>query len=137
MFIQTCLVATALVCGSLHTSMLPRIEAVTLAPLGGPPRISVANKAGGAITKSEWSGLKAIELHGCVSDARITSLTICIKDCSAQEAKEIATSAVLTKKMHSMIYNLPAGTPFTVKVVVKDATGKVWEVPDAHFLWKG
>ena len=97
----------------------------------------MANKANGDISKSEWSSLKAIELHGCVPDARITALTICIKDCTGKDAKVTGSDGVVTAAMRTMIANLPAGTPFTVKVVVKDAKGKVWDVPDATYVWKG
>ena len=47
------------------------------------------------------------------------------------------TNEVLTPEMKTMITNLPSRTPFTVKVVVKDAKGKVWDVPDATYVWKG
>ncbi len=108
-----------------------------LATVGGPPRISVANKDKGDITKAEWAAVTSIELHGCVPDARITTLTLCIKDCKSKEATSSSTSGVLTKEMRTMIANLPAGTPFTVKVTVRDSKEKAWEVPDAVFTWKG
>lgn len=106
-------------------------------PFGGPPSIRLANKASGDISKSEWFGLRAIELHGCVPDARITSLTICIKDCKGKEAALTSTSGVITEAMRDMIANLPAGTPFAVKVTVKDGKSNVWDVPDASFTWRG
>lgn len=108
-----------------------------VAPVGGPPRISVANKDKGDISKAEWATVASIELHGCVPDARITALTICIKDCKGKDAALSSTSGVLTNEMRTMIANLPAGTPFTVKVTVRDGKEKAWEVPDAVFVWRG
>jgi|GEM_PF-1680067 len=108
-----------------------------VAPVGGPPRISVANKDKGDITKADWAAVKTIELHGCVPDARITALTVCIKDCKGKDATLSSTSGVITKAMREMIANLPAGTPFTVKVTVRDGKDKVWEVPDASYIWRG
>ncbi len=108
-----------------------------VALVGGPPRISLANKDKGDITKAEWAAVTSIELHGCVPDARITALTIRIKDCKGKDAALSSTSGVLTQEMRTMIANLPAGTSFTVKVTVRDGREKVWEVPDAVFVWHG
>jgi len=36
-----------------------------------------------------------------------------------------------------MLNDLPAGTPFTVRVAVVDDTGREWDVPDAVFVWNG
>lgn len=108
-----------------------------VAPVGGSPRISVANKDKGDITKAEWAALESITLHGCVPDARITALTICIKDCKGKDASLSSPSGALTTEMRTMIANLPAGTPFTVKVTVRDGKDKAWEVPDAGFVWRG
>ena len=36
-----------------------------------------------------------------------------------------------------MIQKLPPGTSFTVKVEVKDDSGKEWKVPAAEFTWRG
>ncbi|HMC97703.1 MAG TPA: hypothetical protein VKG92_08625 [Flavobacteriales bacterium] len=110
---------------------------VLTAPVGGPPRISLANKDKGDITKAEWAAVKSVELHGCVPDAHITALTLCIKDCGSKDASLSTTSGMLTKEMLSMIANLPAGTPFTVKVAVRDGKNKAWEVPDATYVWRG
>jgi len=104
---------------------------------GGPPSIRIAGKANGAITAAQWSTTKAVDLVGCVPGARIVSLTFCIKDCKGKDAMAGGESGVLTEYQHQMIRNLPAGTPFKVQVVVRDAKGKVWDVPDAHFIWKG
>ncbi|MEO8589769.1 MAG: hypothetical protein ABI432_10400 [Flavobacteriales bacterium] len=108
-----------------------------VAPVGGPPRISVANKDKGDINKAEWAAVKSVELHGCVPDARITALTLCIKDCKGTDAALSGTSGVITKEMRAMIANLPPGTLFTVKVTVRDGKDKVWAVPDASYTWRG
>lgn len=108
-----------------------------VAPVGGPPRISVANKDKGDITKAEWASVKSVQLHGCVPDARITALTVCIRDRKGKDAALTNSSGTLTKEMQTMIANLPAGTSFTVKVTVKDGKDKEWEVPDATYVWKG
>ncbi|MBK8499461.1 MAG: hypothetical protein IPL52_11760 [Flavobacteriales bacterium] len=134
---QAFLLASALLIPSFHAAPPVQPDASVFAPVGGPPRISVADKDKGEITKAEWAALKSVELHGCVPDARITALTICIKDCTNKAAFASGTDGTITNAMRTMIANLPAGTAFTVKVTVKDAKGKVWEVPDAHYVWKG
>ena len=97
----------------------------------------LAGKSIGEINAAQWSSIKAVDLVGCVTGARIVSLTICIKDCKGKDAALNGTDATLSAAMRQMIANLPPGTPFTVKVAVKDAKGKAWEVPDASFVWKG
>ncbi|MCB0785976.1 MAG: hypothetical protein KDC02_17445, partial [Flavobacteriales bacterium] len=64
-------------------------------------------------------------------------LSICIKDCEGKNAGYTSKSSVLTADMRTMLNDLPAGTPFTVRVTVVDDTGRDWDVPDAEFLWKG
>lgn len=110
---------------------------VLAAPIGGPPSIRIAGKAGGEITAAQWSATKAVDLVGCVPGARIISLTFCIKDCKGKDAMINGKDASISSAMRQMIGNLPSGTPFTVKVMVRDEKEKVWEVPDARFLWKG
>jgi hypothetical protein len=105
-------------------------------PVGGPPAIRLAGKAKGDITKTEWATVKTVDLVGCVPDARITALTVCIKDCTGKNASLSGTDGSITADMRTMITNLPADTPFTVKVEVKDAKGKIWDVPSAHYVWK-
>lgn len=136
MFTHTLVLAAALVSLSASPLHMPLRTCATIAPVGGPPRISVADKDKGDITKAEWAGVKSIELHGCVSDARITSLTICIKDCTGKDATANGKDGTITTAMRTMIANLPAGTPFSVKVKVVDAKGKDWPVPTATFIWK-
>jgi hypothetical protein len=104
---------------------------------GGPPSIRLAGQASGSITAAQWSSLKAVELHGCVTGARIVSLTFCIKDCKGKDAMAGGESAVLTAYQHQMIRNLPPGMLFRVQAVVRDAAGRTWDVPEAHFIWKG
>lgn len=104
---------------------------------GGPPSIRLAKKAQGDITLAEWKNVHDVDLMGCVADARITSLTICIKDCTGKDAAETVNGAALTKEMHTMVRNLPPGTPFTVKVNVVDGKGTAWKVPPATFVWRG
>lgn len=136
MFTQAFLLASALLCPSFHTPPDVQPDASVFAPEGGPPRISLADKAGGDITKAEWAAIKTVELQSCVPDARITALTICIKDCANKAAFASGTDGTITSAMRSMIANLPAGTSFTVKVAVKDAKGKAWAVPDAAYTWR-
>lgn len=137
MFTNTLLFAAALLSTSFNTTPVTCIDASVLSPDGGPPRINLAEKSSGDITRAEWAALKTVELHGCVPDARITTLTICIKDCTNKAAFAMGTDATITSAMRTMIANLPAGTAFTVKATVKDATGKVWEVPEAKYVWRG
>ena len=40
-------------------------------------------------------------------------------------------------KLKGGITKFSAGTPFTVKVSVKEAKVKLWEVPDVSFVWRG
>ena len=136
MFTHTLLLAAALMSTSF-SAPVTCLDANVLNPVGGPPRINLADKSSGDITRAEWSAIKTVGLHGCVPDARITALTICITDCTNKTAFANGSDATITSAMRTMIANLPAGTPFTVKVTVKDAKGKVWEVPAATYTWKG
>ncbi len=113
------------------------LEPRAIAAEGGPPTIRIAGKAGGDITAAQWSGIKAVDLQGCVPGARIVSLTFCIKDCKAKDAFAGGEKAEITPYQRQMIRNLPPGTPFRVQVVVRDAQGKAWDVPEASFVWKG
>lgn len=137
MFTHTLVLAAALVSLSATPLHMPPRPCVAVVPVGGPPRISVADKDKGDITKAEWAGVRSIELHGCVPDARITALTICIKDCTGKDATAKGSNGTITIAMRTMITNLPAGTPFTVNVKVVDGKGKNWEVPVAKFVWMG
>ncbi|MBK9175515.1 MAG: hypothetical protein IPM46_04095 [Flavobacteriales bacterium] len=111
--------------------------AVVLPEDGGPPSIRIAGKASGDITAAQWSVLKTVDLAGCVPDARIVSLTFCIKDCKGKDAMAGGENGMPTDYQRQMIRNLPPGTPFKVQVVVRDAKGKTYDVPEAHFVWKG
>jgi hypothetical protein len=104
---------------------------------GGPPRAQVCGKLTGDVTSAEWKAASEVKLIGCVASARITSLSVCIKNCEGKQEALTATDGTFTPAMKKMIANLPAGTAFTVRVAVVDATGKKWEVPDAAFVWKG
>ena len=117
------------------TGALPE-PAVALRP-GGPPSIRIAGKGSGDISAAEWDRVKEVDLVGCVAGAHIVDLHVCIKDCKGKDAGYRTKSATLTDGMRGMIKNLPQGTPFTVTVTVNDANGKAWEVPPAHFIWKG
>ncbi len=137
MFTHTLVLAAAFVSLSASPLHLPLRTCAAVARVGGPPRISLADKDKGDITKAEWAGVKSIELHGCAPDTRITSLTICIKDCTGNDAKANGSDGTVTTAMRTMIANLPAGIPFTIQVKVVDGNGKNWEVPAARFVWKG
>jgi hypothetical protein len=105
--------------------------------LGGPPTVRVAGKATGDVTAAEWSKVSEVNVIGCVPGARITSLTICIKDCKGHNARIRGKDELITDAMRTMVKNLPTGTSFTVSVTVEDADGKTWEVPAAKFVWGG
>ncbi|MBL7940184.1 MAG: hypothetical protein JNL43_12550 [Flavobacteriales bacterium] len=137
MFTHTLFLAAALVSLSASPLHMPLRTCDAFRSVGGPPRISLADKDKGDISKAEWAGVRSIDLHGCVPDARITSLTICIKDCTGKDASAKGPDAKITSEMRTMISNLPAGTPFSVNVKVVDAKGKDWPVPAATFVWKG
>lgn len=100
---------------------------------GGPPSIRIAEKSKGDITRAEWTAATAVKLAGCVPDARVTSLTVCINDCQGRGSALTTPSGNFTREMKGMVANLPNGTAFTVKVQVKDGRGKSWPVPDAMF----
>lgn len=112
-------------------------EARVIAVVGGPPAIRIAGKASGDITAAQWSKVNQVELVGCVPGARITTMNICIKDCTGKNAGLNAKDAKVTSSMVGMVKNLPPGTPFTISVTVVDEKGKAWEVPPAKFVWKG
>lgn len=116
----------------------PIIAAAVLeAPLGGPPAIRLAGRSGGDLNAAQWRALKAVDLVGCMPDARIVSLTFCIKDCKGKDAMAGGEGATLTLYQRQMIANLPPGTPFRVQVVVRDRKGRAWDIPEAHFIWRG
>lgn len=112
-------------------------DAGTAIVVGGPPAIRVAGKASGDITAAQWKEITQVDLVGCVPHARITSLTVCLQDCKGKDALASGKDASLTAYQRQMIANLPAGTPFSVRVEVRDEQGKAWEVPEARFVWKG
>jgi hypothetical protein len=111
------------------------MDAVAL--VGGPPSIRIAGKASGDITHAEWGRTTTVDLAGCMPDARITSLDICIKDCNAKDYRLVTKSAELTSEMLTMVANLPPGTPFTVTVKVVDGKGNPVAVPAGKYVWKG
>ena len=113
------------------------LEPRAFVPEGGSPRILLAGKSSGDITAAQWSGIKAVDVQGCVPGARIVSLTFCIKDCKGKDASAGGEKAEITPYQRQMIQNLPPGTPFRVHVVVRDAKGRAWDIPDAFFVWKG
>lgn len=123
----------------LLTAVVFTFTSATFTPIapGGPPRISVAGKANGDITAAQWKESAAVVLQGCVPTATVTSLSLCIKDCKGGPVTLTTTNGSFTREMKTMIANLPSGTSFTVKVKVKDGSGKEWPVPDAVFVWKG
>lgn len=128
----------ALLCLPFHAPLPSPVPAAALLhPVGGPPAIHLAGKAKGDITRAEWDALKAVELVGCVPDARITSLTISINEGKAPGETLNTPGAMPSAPMRRMIGGLSAGKTFTVKVVVKDGKDKVWEVAPAHYVWKG
>jgi len=108
----------------------------TVAP-GGPPAIRISGKGAGDLNAAQWNTVTKVDLVGCVPDARITSLRICIKDCQGKDAGYTAKDALLTEAMKTMVRNLPPGTEFTVTVTVSDDRGKNWAVQPATFRWKG
>lgn len=116
-----------------HASTEP---AMALRP-GGPPSIRIAGKGSGAISAAEWERVQEVDLVGCVAGAHIVDLHVCIKDCEGKDAGYRTKNATLTDGMRQMIRNLPKDTPFVITVRVHDANGKAWEVPPAHFVWKG
>lgn len=137
MFTHALLLAAALVPLSASPVHIPLRTCAILAAVGGPLRISLADKDKGDITKAEWAGIRSIALHGCMPDWRISSVRISISDCSGKEVSVSSSDATLTPEMRTMIANLPAGTPFYVEAKVGDGKGKNWQVPTAKFIWKG
>jgi hypothetical protein len=104
---------------------------------GGPPAVLITGKSGGDISAAEWRTVQAVDLGGCVPGARIVSLTFCMVDCHGKDAFAGGEHAQLTAYQRQMIGNLPPGTPFRVQAVVRDASGRTRDVPEAHFVWKG
>ncbi len=139
MIAQALFLAAVLVAPFTADTALPTTVGITCAamPLGGPPSIRIAGKASGDITHAEWGRTTQVELAGCMPDARITSLDICIKDCNAKDYRLVTKSAELTSEMLTLVANLPPGTPFTVTVKVVDGKGKDVPVPAGKYIWKG
>ena len=104
---------------------------------GGPPAIHLAGKHGGTILPSDLAKATALGLHGCVPDARVTSFTIAIVDCTKKQFTLTAKGPELTAEMRTMLKNLPPASTFTINAEVVDASGKVWPVEPATFRWKG
>ena len=128
---------TTLNAGQAATMLACTSAGSALEVLGGDPRIQLCGKLTGDVAKAEWTTATEVKLIGCVTSARITSVTVCIKNCVGKQEALTSTNGTLTPAMKKMIANLPAGTLFTVRVSVVDDSGKKWEVPDADFVWKG
>lgn len=124
----------------MHTNaiVLPTVV-VSCAPvtLGGDPRIQLCGKLAGEVTRTDWESTTEVKLVGCVPGARITTLAVCIRNCEGKTEALTAANGTLTPAMKRMIINLPKGTPFVLRVSVKDEKGRDWQVPDAAFVWKG
>lgn len=103
-------------------------------PSGGPPAIRVANKASGKITLLEWNQAQGVTLAGCVPDAQVVSMTLCVRNCTGKEEALTVNGARFSPVMKRMVENLPTGTAFTVSVEVRDQAKKMWEVPKASFI---
>ncbi|MBK9760273.1 MAG: hypothetical protein IPO90_09975 [Flavobacteriales bacterium] len=86
MFTHSLFLAAALLCTSFQPATVFEPGVKMVAPVGGPPRIRLATKTAGVITKLEMVRDQGHRAQGCVPDARITSLTICIMDCTGKDA---------------------------------------------------
>lgn len=128
--------ASALTTGHAATVFHERGNSCVELP-GGDPRIQLCGKLTGDVTKTDWAGTSEVKLVGCVPGARITALTLCIRNCEGKAEALTAANGTLTAAMKKMIASLPAGTPFVVRVSAKDEKGRDWQVPDAAFVWKG
>lgn len=140
MFAQALFLASVLVAPFTTNNSVPPLRAgntCIVVLLGGPPSIRIAGKASGDISHAEWGRTTKVDLAGCMPDARVTSLDICIKDCNAKDYKLVTKSAELTSGMLTMVANLPPGTPFTVTVKVVDGNGKDVPVLAGKYVWKG
>lgn len=126
--------ATILALRAIAHSAVP-IHAATA--LGGPPAIHLAGKNGGTFLPTDLAKATALGLHGCVADARVTTFTIAIIDCDQKRFTLTAKGPELTAEMRTMLKNLPPASTFTITAVVVDASGKVWPVEPAEFIWKG
>ena len=104
---------------------------------GGPPAIHLAGKHGGTFLPTDLAKATALGLHGCVADARVTSFSIAIMDCDKKRFTLTAKGPELTAEMRTMLKNLPPASAFTITAAVVDASGKVWPVEPAEFVWKG
>lgn len=132
----TLLATTALTAGHAATVFNERGSGIGELP-GGDPRIQLCGRLTGDVTKADWATASEVKLVGCVPGARITSLALCIRNCEGKAEALASTSGTFTPAMKKMIVNLPPGTPFVVRVSVKDDKGHAWQVPDAAFVWKG
>ncbi|MCB0763590.1 MAG: hypothetical protein KDB84_02720 [Flavobacteriales bacterium] len=136
MFTQALFALALIGAPMVPTGAIPmHVEPIALP--GGPPAVRLADRPNGDIGKVEWMATERVELYGCVPDARITAMRICIRDCNGKDAAVHNTNGSITKAMRTMVLSLPPGTPFTVKVTVRDGTGKAWAVPEATYVWKG
>ncbi|QQR85802.1 MAG: hypothetical protein IPJ76_14505 [Flavobacteriales bacterium] len=136
LLICTLLSSSALTTGHAAIVFHDRAACTTELP-GGDPRIQLCGKLTGDVTRTDLDTAAEVKLVSCVSGARITTLAVCIRNCEGKTEALTAANGTLTPAMKKMIVNLPKGTPFVVRVSVKDEKGRDWQVPDAAFVWKG
>src|SRR5262245_22339931 len=110
---------------AMHNTLLSLAAAALLCPAtpfhfttpqpGGPPRIMVAGRTGGDIDRAAWMEAKDVALQGCVPGVKVIALTLHITDCKGGPVTLKTVGGTITKEMHLVVNNLPAGTIFTLK----------------------
>lgn len=119
--------------GHIASAPSPAADPTTCPLPGGPPSIRIAGKGSGTITRAEWASVRNVDLVGCVPDAQVVRVQLCIRNC-AQRAERLATKgAGFLPTMKTAVADLPSGTAFTVEVEVVDGQRRTWEVAPARF----
>lgn len=115
----------------------PAARLCTASPVGGPPTLAVAGKTEGPINAAEWRGVERVALFGCMPDARIARLTLCVRGCTDGDKPLVGDGPQLTDAMRKAVTSLPKGTAFTITAQVVDGAGKPVKVPAARYTWQG
>ena len=84
--------------------------------LGGAPYITIAGKASGAFTRSEWAAVSTVELKGCVAKPVIAKCTVHFTDAKGKPVTATTEGAKLTTEQRGLVSKLHNGGRFTVRV---------------------
>lgn len=99
---------------------------------GGAPYITIAGKASGSITRTEWAAVPAVELKGCVTRPVIAKCTVHFTDAKGKPVTATAEGAKLTTEQRGLVSKLYNGGRFTVRVEAYEGKVKL-DVREAVF----